>query len=107
MGTSAAPGGGKHPLGKTLKHLQILGKDGGIWQLCGKLLELVVLPQDWDAEVFDSCSPGCTVLLLEQSQVGIHILMKGGHRFPMDGLAEPQCCTQEAWEVPVPSTGGG
>lgn len=66
-----------------------------------------MLPQDWDAEVFDSCSPGCTVLLPEQSQVGIYILMKGGHRFPMDGLAEPQCCTREAWEVPVPSTGGG
>lgn len=42
-------------------------------------LELVVLPQDWDAEVFDSCLPGRTVLLPEQSQVEIHILMKGGH----------------------------
>lgn len=43
------------------------------------MLELVVLLQDWDAEMLDSCMPGCTVLLPEQSQVEMHLLLKGGH----------------------------
>lgn len=63
---------------RSLKHFQILGRIEGSGS-CVEPFELVVLLEDKDAEMLDSCLPGCTMLLPEQSQLERHILMKAGH----------------------------